>query len=714
MTVSPKPERISVLTALSQPRGVAVIGASNDITKLGGRPVANLISCGYSGAIVPVNARRSEIRGLHAYPSITDYDGPVDLAGLIVPAADVPAELRRCAEAGVSVAVLFSSGFAETGTPQGRALQEEIQHICATTGIRVIGPNCIGTASPEHGAVMSFASTLSGEQSGGPTAMVSQSGAVALWMYTSAQHAGLRFSHFVNTGNEADLTVAAVMRELVEHDGVRTLLGYFEALHDFGLLADTARRARELDKPVVVLKAGRSDVGARAAVSHSGSLAGSERVADAALRQLGVLRVHDTDELIDAARVFGDGRRTRGRGVTMLSASGGGGIMLADAAADHGLEPAVWDGAWCDRLASVLPSYGIPGNPVDLTATSGVDMSILEGALQLAVEHPGTDMIALFGGDQAFTREWLEAIHHAYLSTDKPFVVCWLGDGVAQRTLTDWGVPVLPSPGRAMKALGLLARHSLAGPPAQPPRGDDGARGLALDVIAGARAAGRDQLDELEGSRLLAAYGVTVPHAVAASAPEAAVQAASAIGGTVAVKVLSSKIAHKSDAGGVRLGLASADEVRTAAADLLALAAAHGEEKPQVLVAEMLPPGPEMILGLVHDAATGPMVLVGCGGVLVELLDDTAMGRAPFGEDEAARLLSSLRSARLLDGLRGSPPADRAAVVTLLTRLSRLAHDLEDEILELDVNPVIVGPRGSGAVAADALVRLRPAAKEAR
>lgn len=695
-----------LVRALTDPGTIAVIGASDDLGKLSGGPVHNLVSAGFAGRIVPVNPRRSEIQGLPAYPSIGDVEGHVDVAALVVPGPAVLPELRRCAEAGVTLAVVFASGFAEVGET---AVQDEIAALCAETGMRVLGPNCLGAASASRSVVVSFSSGLRGAQEPGRTAMVSQSGALAMWLYTGAQRDGLRFSQFVTTGNEADLTVAAVLREIVELDETRVLLAYVEAIHDLPALRALARRARELDKPVAVLKAARSEHGARAAASHTASLAGSDRAADALLARLGLLRVDTTSALLDAARVFGPGRRARGRRLTILSVSGGGGIMMADAAAAHGLEVVEWEPDWAARMAEAIPAYGSARNPVDVTGSASARPGMLEDALRLAVAHPGTDLVAVFAGDTALSDPWVTSICAVHGGTDKPVVVGWLGAQASLRRFTDAGVPVFGDPAAAIDALAMLVRHSLD--PVEPLPPDAPPDPLPVEVLAlldAVRARGRDTLNELESGALLRAYGVDVAPGRRADTVDEAVASADALGYPVAVKVLIPALAHKSDAGGVAIGLADAGGVREAAARLLGVGAAHAPPRtvPAVLVQAMAPPGVEMVLGMHRDDTAGPVVLVGSGGVLVELLDDAALALPPLSSAAAARLVSSLRGSALLDGLRGAAPADREALVELVVRFAAMVHALREELAEIDVNPVVVGR--SGAVAVDAWVRLAP------
>ncbi|WP_329520337.1 acetate--CoA ligase family protein [Spirillospora sp. NBC_01491] len=697
---------VDLLTALTAPRSIAVIGASADPAKLSGRPVAGLIESGYAGRIVCVNPARDEVQGLPCHPSLAAAGGPIDLAVLTVPAPRVMAALEECAEAGAALAVVFASGFAETGET---GLQDEMTALADRTGMRILGPNCIGAMALKNGVVASFSRALHGlEPVLGPVALISQSGAFGACVLSAAQHAGVGLHSFVNTGNEADVSVAEAMAALAEDPEVGALLVYTEGLADGPGLLRAARRARELDKPVVAVKVGRSAAGARAVASHTGALTGADAVYDAAFAEAGIVRVDGMGDLVDAARILTAGRRAAGDGLTVLSMSGGVGILMADLAAGHGMRLADWDDAWQARMAEAVPPYGSPVNPVDLTAQLNTEPEILTRALEVACAHPGTDVIAVYLGVLAGGSEALvDAVAAAAGVTGKPIVVAWTGgDGTPLRRLTALGVPAYDDANRAMRALGMLVRHAShreagAGAAYVP---DTARRAAALEIVQRARGKGRRQLDEAESKRLLALYGVEGIPERAADTPEEAAAAAAGLGFPVAVKLLSADVAHKSELGGVRLGLTGPGEVREAAAEVMAAARAAGARDVRLLVQRMAGPGVELIAGARVDPVFGPVVLAGLGGIFVEVLADSALALAPAGPARTRELIGSLRGAALLRGVRGRPAADEAAVATALSGLSELAADLAGEIAEIDVNPLLAGP--DGAVALDALVML--------
>ena len=705
----------ALVRALGDPGTIAVIGASDDPTKLSGRAIANLKRCGYAGRILPINSRRDTVQGLPAYPSLDDAPGPADVAIIALPAPAVPDSLRTCAKAGVPLAIIFASGFAEVGG-DGVAAQEEVARIAAETGIRVLGPNTIGAAALATGAASTFTTAFDDETQDivpGSVALVSQSGALGAYMMNSAMRSGVGVGHFVHTGNEADLTVAEVMELLVADSAVNVVLTYLEGVRDPSQLAAAARKAREHDTPIVAMKVGRSSAGARAAVSHTGALAGADDVADAALRRLGIPRVEGLKELVDAGRIFAAGRRTRGDRLSVLGVSGGAGILISDLCADHGVAMRPWEPDWQRRMAAVIPSYGSAVNPIDVTASMVSDTEMFVNALDLAVDHPGTDMVMVFVGNaESCEDDFIATVDAAYRRTDKPIIVVWTGgNDRALKRLARLGIPAFDDPGRAVRAVSLLVQHAeMSGRPIDPvaPAVPAGAAETARALIAEARAAGYGRLDEVAGKRLLAAYGIpTVPER-AVTTPEEACAAAAELGFPVAVKALSPALAHKTELGAVRLGLDDAAAVDAAAREVLVAAAAGGVPDAGIVVQRMAS-GLELVAGVSTDPVFGPQVLAGLGGVLVEVLRDRALSPAPFDTAEGRRMLGSLRAAAMLDGVRGDAPRDRSAAADLLSRLSALATDLADEITEIDANPIMVGPEGEGAAVADALVVLTEA-----
>ncbi|SFS95963.1 acetate--CoA ligase family protein [Saccharopolyspora flava] len=692
---------IPAIHRMLHPRSIAVLGASNNPVKLSGRAIALMKRFGYAGRLLPINPVRARVQDLPAFPSLADTDGEIDLAMIMLPADQVVDTVRACAARGIPAAIVGAAGFAELDET-GAELQRQLTEVVAETGIRLLGPNCLGMFSLRDRAMPTFTSAMDGDfrLREGSLAFVSQSGAFGTFIFSAAQHAGIGISHFLNTGNEADLSVGEVLGGLVELNEVRVLMAYLEGVHDGRELMTVARRAHELDKPILAVKVGRSEAGARAAASHTASLAGEDAVFDGVARQFGLVRLDGMDELLDAGMIFSDGRRTRGRRLTTLSLSGGAGVLMADSAARHGLHVDPWEPEWQQEMAEVLPAFGSPRNPVDLTANLISDPAMLRRALEIAVRHPGSDMIAvLLGNADHAADELISAIEQAYRGTDRPLVVVWTGgSGRPREWLRELGIPCFTDPGRAAAALGALADYSLRPGPPTPQRPHDVDERAVRAILCEARDRGRTQLDEHESSRLIAAYGVPCAGAFPAGDPESALTAARELGTPVAVKLLSRDVGHKSDVGGVRLNLTTEGEIRAAAEDLLHLA-------PDArLLVQRMSTGTELIVGIKRDPAFGPVVVVGLGGVLVEVLADSRVGPAPLDPASAKRLLLSLRGKAVLGGVRGQPPRDLDAAADAIARLSWLAHDLSEDLAELDVNPLLLDE--SGAVAVDCLAVL--------
>ncbi|GAB3301292.1 acetate--CoA ligase family protein [Parasphingorhabdus pacifica] len=708
MNVAPRQETASA-EYLLHPRSIAILGASDNPIKLSGRPVDYLKRFRFDGRIIPINPGREEVQGLRSFRSLDEVDGEIDLAMVMLAAEQVVDGVRACARRGVSVVIVAAAGFAEAGE-HGADLQRQLREVIDETGIRVLGPNCLGMISVRDRATPTFTSALDEnvELREGPVSFVSQSGAFGSCIFSEAQQTGLGISHYLNTGNEIDLSVSEILGALVETGRTEVLLAYLEGVSHGRELLDVARRAHELDKPIITVKVGRSVAGARAAQSHTASLAGEDAVFEGAARQVGMIRVDGPDAMLDAAQLLATGRRVRGRRLSTLSLSGGAGVLMADAASTHGIAVDAWDEEWQRRMATVIPAFGSPRNPIDLTATLISEPNLLRRSLELAAEHPETDMIAvLLGNADKGADELIATIERVHRNTDRPLVVVWTGgSGKPRERLRELGIPCFTDPGRAAAALGVLADYSHRPGLTQPERPADVDESTARDVIAEARARGREQLNEHESSRLITAYGVRSAESSPADTPEAAAATAEAIGGPVAVKLLSDRIGHKSDVGGVRLGLTEPAEVRKAVDELLRIAREANAPDARVLVQRMATAETELIAGIKHDPAFGPVVVVGFGGVLVDVLADSRVAVAPVDPDGAKRLLRSLRGSRLFGAVRGRPELDLDAAADAVSRLSWLAHDLASDVAELDVNPLLLDARGGGVVAVDCLAVL--------
>lgn len=451
------------LRAILGARSIALVGASDDPTKISGRAMAYLERYGYAGEVHPVNTRRSEVQGRRAYPSVSDVPGPVDVAVLSLPGHDVLDALRACAARDVAVAVVYASGFAESRKPGEPDLQAEITAIARETGMRILGPNCLGAIGFAESVTSTFASALDdGELPVGPVALVTQSGAFASFVFSAGRDAGLGFQLVANTGNEADLTVGEVLAEVIELPEVGLALTHIEGIRDMDAFVRAARRAQELDKPLVAVKVGRTQVGAEAARAHTGSIVGDDTSYTALFERYGVVRAESMAELVDAGRVFADGRRAAGNRASIVSISGGTGVLMADACIGAGLEVPELAPELRASLGALLPGYASTRNPVDLTGSALDNLSTFGGALDLCVDDDGTDLLLVSIGNASSSEDAIcDAILSVHARSAKPVVVTWAGgSGEPAKRLAAAGVPVFDDPIRAIRAASFLTHWS--------------------------------------------------------------------------------------------------------------------------------------------------------------------------------------------------------------------------------------------------------------
>lgn len=687
------------LGPMLNPRSIAIIGASNRLPGIGGYVTAN-VARAFKGPIYPVNPRETEVQGLKAYASIADLPRDIDLAIVVVPSNGVASVLEACAAQGVAGVVIITSGFAEIGG-DGTGLQAEIAEVIARTGLRAIGPNCIGFMNLTDGVMANF--VINPEDplpGGGPVCLVSQSGGLGGYMVRKALTAGLNLGWFVSTGNEVDASVSAVLRELVERDDVRVLLGAFEALRDPDLFIETALRAQALDKPFIVLKAGRSEEAAVAAQAHTGSMVGSAEAFDAVCRQYGIFSVHSLEEMLDLGVIFQGGRRTRGRRVGIITGSGGAGVILADACMLEGLQAPALPAADQAMLMELMPKpfMGSVANPVDVTAQALSNPGTFEAVLTKVPASDAVDMLApVIIGNPTYPDMYIRS--HA--STQKPVAFV---STLLPTTLLDVGVPAYTDPRRAAHALAAMAKFSLTPKRTERPKmlpADPERTAIARAILSAPRDG--DALMEVDSKALLALYGAPTTREIMCRSADEVVAAAKKIGGKVALKVMSFALPHKSDVGGVRLGLSGDDDVRAGHAGLLADVARNAPDAKieGVLVQEMAPARLEILCGMTRDPVFGPIVAVGLGGVMVEIMAEAALLPAPFDASDVKAALGELLGGRLLTSSRGLNAAELDAISRLAVALGQAALELP-EIAEIDVNPVRVAD--GAALAADALI----------
>jgi acetyl coenzyme A synthetase (ADP forming)-like protein len=707
-------DRIGAVAAVRhvlEPSSIAVIGASRRRTSVGGSVMRNLVAAGFTGPLYPINPHAKTLAGRRVYASIEDVPEPVELAVIAVGAPFVVDIARACARKGVRALVVLSAGFAEAG-PEGEARQAQLLHVCRETGMRLVGPNCLGVLNTAP--VVAMDATFSpGRPPAGRIAFASQSGAYGIAALELASRRGLGLSSFVSMGDKADLSGNDFLRFWEQDPGTDAVLLYLESLGNPQRFGQIARRLTA-SKPVIAVKSGRTAAGRRAASSHTGALLqASEATVDALFDHAGVIRVETLDEQLDVAELLANQPLPTGSRVVIVTNAGGPAISCADACAAAGLLVEPLEDATQRALAETLPPAAALANPVDmLAAAAGADF---RRTIDLVAADPGVDaVIAIFL--QALpgrgARNVLRAVRAAARKTPVPVlavVMTPVPDGASIAAADEPHVPVYATPEHAARALGHAARHAAnrrrRAPETDPPM--DVGSDQAAAVIAHALGTGPGWLSFEDTTTLLGAYGLPLARAHIARSPHGAGRWAAAMGGEVALKAIVPGLLHKRDVGAVRLGLHGASSVTRAARELRSALDADGSVVEGFVVQAMASPGVEMLVGVVADPQFGPVVACGAGGTAVELLGDVQVRLAPVSPSEATDMVRGLRTFPLLDGFRGAPRTDVAALEDVVVRIGWLAAN-HPEIAELDLNPVIVSP--DGAVAVDARVRVeRPA-----
>ncbi len=703
MTSTPNP-----LHAFFAPRGVVVVGASTDPTKLGYGVARNLLEGGFPGAVHLVNPKGGQLLGHPLYPSVENVPEPVDLAVILIPAPAVPPVLEACGRRGIRAAIVASGGFRETGQ-QGAELEAACVEIAQRHSMRLMGPNCIGLVDTHLPLDTTFLPPPGPPV--GNVAFITHSGALAAAVIDWARGQGFGFSRLVSLGNQADVNETDILPVVAADKHTRAITLYLESVGAGRRFVETARTvARE--KPIVALKVGRTEAGQQAAASHTGALAGQERAFEAAFRRAGVLRAGTVQQMFQWAEALARLPLPRGDRVLILTNAGGPGVTAADAIAAEGLRLARLTAQTRQLLQEILPPAASLHNPVDMLASASPEQ--YAQALRLGLDDPGVDMAMvilppppMFSAG-AVARAMIPLIQTA----DKPVVVVPMGDPLVAEAVAHLRAARVPEyrfPEDAASALGALYRRArwletAAQPPLQPV--EEAAVAAARRLLAEDATPPGRWLSPNTIRGLLTAYGIPTPQeAVARNAAEAA-EAAEEMGFPVALKVVSPDIAHKSDAGGVVLGLENAAAVAAAYEAMMArLQAAFPQARLEgALVQHMAPEGQEVIVGAVRDPLFGPLVMFGSGGVEVEGLGDVAFALAPLTDADRAHLLESTWAGRKLAGFRNLPPADRIAVADTLARLAQLAADFP-ALAEIEINPLRVLPQGQGVLALDVRAR---------
>jgi acetyltransferase len=695
------------LKAIFAPRSVAVIGASSKPQSLGRAVFANLLFAGYNGCVYPVNSKTKNVLGVRAYPSVLDVPDDVDLAVVLVPAGMVPQVLKEAGRKGCKGAVVISAGFKEVGG-EGVERERQLQEIAQNYGITVVGPNCFGVINTDPSVSLNATFSRSFPYEG-KIAFISQSGAVGVAALEYAAGRKIGFSKFISIGNKADTHENHVLEALGDDPQTDVILLYVEDLEDPKEFINLALRISE-KKPILAVKSGRTTEGAKAAASHTGALSGSDEVFDSLFVQCGVLRVETLEELFRFGVAFANQPLPRGRRLAIVTNAGGPGIMATDAAIRHGLELATLEPRTTSILREHLPPTVSLNNPIDLVGDANETRYQL--ALQGVLADDNVDGVLVICVPQMTTN--LEAtstvISQQVRFADKPVFAVYMATGDiegALKILEDAKIPHYRFPEDAARALSAMGRYVRwrKRPRTQVKYYDDVQPDKVREILAKAKSEGRKFLPEPEAHAVLRAYGLPVSRSKMARDEAETIRAAREIGFPVAMKIVSPQIVHKVDVGGVKLNLQSEADVKNAYVDLIEQVKSARESAIiwGVLIQEMVRGGKETILGMKRDPHFGALLMFGLGGIYVEVFKDVTFRIAPIRELSAHHMIEGIKGIRLLKGFRGEPPSDIEAVATSLTRLSQLVTDFP-EIEEMDINPLIVLPAGSGARVVDARI----------
>jgi len=693
---------LSSLEPLFNPQSMAIIGASEDPNKLGGRPVHFMKEGPYTGRMYPINAKNEKVQGLRAYKNIKELPEVVDLAVIVVPAPFVLQAVKDCAEMGVRSVVIISSGFAEIDE-QGAGWQQEIVDVAAAVNMRVVGPNCMGMINTTSRAVGTFSTMFHlGWPKVGKISILSQSGAVGGHMLVMARERGLGVQSWMTTGNECDIDVAQSIEYCANDEETEVIIAYMEGCKSPETLKRALATAQRRRKPVVIMKVGASDVGTIAANTHTASLTGADAVYDAIFRQYGVHRAHSLDEMIAVGAACATGALPASRRLGIVTISGGVGVLSADAAEANGLEVPALPEAAQKRLKDLMPLAAVR-NPVDTTAQMLTDTELMRKNLEVMIDEGNCDTIMVFMSTLGINLPMMDLClpifeDMADRDPSKLLVTAMLTHPDVQAKLESHGYLAIEDPSRAIEIISAMAkiresfdRADNAAPAALPENAI-----LPPNKVVG----------EYEAARILASAGLPMAPGLIATSGDDAVAAAVDMGFPVVMKVASADIQHKSDIGGVKLNLADGEAVRAAFDTIMANAdkAMPAAKIDGILVAPMIQGGVETIMGVSRDPVFGPVVLFGLGGVFVEVLKDVSFRAAPFGVDEAHRMIDELKGRDMLDGVRGAPAADIDALAESLSQLSVYAAAHKDRIESIDINPVLALEKGKGVVGVDAVI----------
>jgi acyl-CoA synthetase (NDP forming) len=689
---------VTTLDDLLTPRSVALVGASDDPTRIGGRPLAFFKNLGYEGKIFPVNPNRDKVQGIDAYPSLADINDEIDFVLVAVPAKGVLDVMRQAIDKRAKTVMIFSSGFGEM-SDEGQVMQDELSRLSRESGVRVIGPNCLGVFNSAINFYPTFTSTIERRQPNpGGLAIASQSGAYGSHIFYLADQRGIDMTYWITTGNECDVHVAEAIKLLAEKEDVHAICAYAESIKDGDMLVEGLEIARANRKPVVLMKVGRSAVGAEAASSHTASLAGDDKVYDAVLKQAGCYRANTTEEALDICyaarpRIYPAGRR-----IGLVTVSGGGGVLMADAAEDHGLDVAAMP-ADAQAIMKELVPFAAARNPVDVTAQFFNDMTLVPKFTKLMLEQGNYDALIGFwtsvAGSPRISPHLRAGLTEAMQGHDrKLFIQSLIAPPEICKEYEDDGFPCFEDPSRAVATMAALMHFGIAFDQGRAPTPD----------VPKLPALPDGGLGEKQAKAILADFGLPMVQDVLATTAQGAVAAAANDGGPVALKIASADILHKTEVGGVELGVSGDADVSASFERIMANAAkgAPNANIDGVIVSPMVADGIDCILGSKLDPVFGPIVMFGLGGIFTEIMGDVSLRRAPISEATALEMIDELKGRALFEGARGAKPIDKTMIAKAISQLSVFAAAHADTAESIEMNPLRV--LDDRCIALDALI----------
>lgn len=701
------------LEPLFKPRGIAVLGASENKYKIGYLQVQALLDGKFTGEIYPIHRSAKEIAGLTCYPTVEEVQGDVDLAIMCTGANQIEAGIIDCAKKGVKAVIVFAAGFSETGE-EGQKLQADLTRLAREHGIRIIGPNCVGLVNTSNGLIGTFSPAILYVPMDGKKGVgyISQSGAFGVLTFMAAAQNGILFNYFVSTGNEMESEFADFVEYMIYDDETQIISGYMEGAKDPQRLLELSKEALKRNKPIILMKTGRSSAGSRAAASHTGSLAGADNIYDAYFKQAGIVRADDYEDIIAFSKLFQSNKLPKGKNTVIVTSSGGRGINEADRCESYGLNVMTLSEETQRKIQEVIPSFASTTNPIDLTAAASVtNPELFLAPLQALVDDPEVHNIVFTEFPHNWTKEMpiLQEFISICENSDKFICVTTFElEGMkyppATASLIEHGIPVISGSMNPIRSLSKLVKYAYK---YQQQFEEQAHQEIYLKQDFAHMFQGQKLLSEAQSGSVLQAYGIPSTSRVIAMDVEAAKAIADSKGYPVVMKVDSAQIPHKTEADAIRLNLQNSEEVQVAFNEIMENARNYNPDAVinGISVQEMLEEGVEVIIGAQNDPLFGPVIMVGLGGIFVEVFKDVSFRVAPLTRRDALEMLDELKGKAVLDGARGKAKVDSEAIIDILLRVSALMMDQRDYIQELDINPVIVYEKG--AKAADAMIALK-------